>query len=438
MTSKTFATLSSLPLLALGSLLLACGGERMSVGSNDASSPAEPKHCSSGDATGVLAARTQEQIDALRGCEIVDGSLEIWNSQSDAPLSLEALASMRIVTGDFSLQNVASLAGLERLEQVGNLALEFVDVVDLLPLSNLERVIWDPPGGGDGGVISIGDVPNLQSLAGLQKLTTWTRIGIGDAPALATLEGLAGPPKLLELLVSRLPALRDLRGLEFVREAETTSIESTGVTSLDGLSLSRAESLIVQGNPALTDLNALNRLYKADYLQISDNASLLGAELSSLSQVQTIKITGNPLLTQLYAYGASEGTALTVRDDPEAANPKTVSLSRQLFEVGNNASLHQIAAPEGFSDVQQVSIWGNPALTDLDLDHLERADGLEILDNPALKTLIVPELRRVGDLEVVNNPQLSTTALDGVQSFTRTMSGNRAPAPATPPAPTGP
>jgi hypothetical protein len=436
----TFSAFSRLTWLAVGPLLLACGGERMSVGSNEeASSPVAPKHCSGSDPSGDLQANTQEQIDALRGCEIIDGSLTIWGSGSDDPLSLASLASLRVVTGSFELQEIPSLAGLEALEQVGNLALGPIPVYDLLPLSNLERVIWEPPGGGDGGVISIGPCPNLQSLAGLEKLTSWTWFGISDAPELATLAGLAGPPKLLELYLAGLPALRDLHGLEFVREADAVNIVNTGVSSLRGLSLSRAESLLVQGNRALTDLNALSHLYAADHLQISDNDSLLGAELSALSQVQSIKITGNPQLTKLYAYSASEGTGVTIRDDPESASSRTVLLSRLLFEVGNNARLEQIAAPDGFKDVQQISIWGNPVLTKLDLSHLEHADGLEILDNPALQTLTVPELERVGDLEIVDNPRLSTAALDGVQTFSRTMSGNGTPpAPATPTPPAAP
>jgi hypothetical protein len=434
-TSKTCAAFSRLPLLApIASLLLACGGERMSLGSNEEDNSSNAlEHCA-GSAERNEVIYRQDQIDALLGCEVLDGSLRI--SQLEAAgesLSLTPLASLRRVTGSVELVGLDSLTGLEALEQVGNLALEQLNSDDLVALSHLQRVLWDPPGGGDGGVIAITGCLRLQGLAGLQGLTTWNSLFMAENPELVTLLDLAGPRNLRSLSLSELPALHDLHGLEFASEIANVIIDHTGIVSMNGLPLVSTQSLQIRWNSQLTDLRALNRLHTADQLEISDNDSLNSVELGSLSEVQSIRINGNDALTKIYAYGVTEGSAVAVRQTDES--PEIVPLGRQLFEVGNNAKLQDLTGPDGFKRVQQVSVWGNPALTRLNLNHLERADGLEILDNPALRTLVVPLLERVGDLAVVNNPQLSTATLEDVQTFSRILSGNGDPMTPTAPPP---
>jgi hypothetical protein len=433
-THQTFAILPRFPLLALGSLLLACGGQRMSLGSNDDNgSPDASKPCNGGTHSGSVFTSSQADIDALLGCEKLEGSLGISQlNDTGELLELSPLASLRLVTGEVELEGFSSLAGLEALEQVGSLSLRQVGGVDLAALSHLERVIWDPPGRAQGGGLNIANCPQLQSLAGLEQLTTWSWLFLSDDPELETLTGLASPGAPDGIYLMNLPALHDLHGLESVDTTDYMSIYSTGVASLQGLKLRGTQSLEISGNPNLTDLNALTFLTQADQLEIVDNDSLTSVALRVLAQVDSIKIEGNDALKTIYAYGGDEGAVLSVRAFGES-DPESVPLSRQLFEVGNNARLSEITGPDGFSQVQQVSIWGNPALTRLNLNHLKRADGLEILDNAALRTLVVPQLERVGDLAVVNNPQLSTASLDDVLTFTRTLSGNGDPV--TPAAP---
>jgi len=155
---------------------------------------------------------------------------------------------------------------------------------------------------------------------------------------------------------------------------------------------------------------------------VQDNAGSVSASLPRPAQVRSIRILRNDSLTQLPTEASSSGAAVDLPSSGQ--NDRYVTLANDLYEIGDNAQLTRIESPNGFSNLQQVSIWGNPALSILTLNYLERADGLHIVDNASLKTLVAPQLERVGDLEVVNNPQLSTSVLLQVQTFTRTMSGN--------------
>jgi len=414
--------LTCLPVAALP--LAACNSDALSVGSND--DALQQAACNGGVYSGSLYADRQEQIDELSGCQVIDGDLRISGSDEEpAELSLAALRSLRLVRGSLTIEGVSSLDGLETLEQAGTLNLARLGVSDLGALRNLQRVIWDPPGGGDGGIINISECPALEDLGGLEHLTSWQSLKIGNCPALESLDGVVGPPRFAELRLYRLPALREVSALNFARIVDTVNIERTGIESLDGFGLAQAESLGISENPALTSLDGLSQLLRVTSLGITDNDALQRVNLPALERAQIISITGNDSLTSVPRYSSTQYLAIEF-------GPKLdfVNLNQRLFEVGNNARLTSVASPEGFSNVQQVAIWSNPALEDLDLYPLERADGLMIRKNPALSRLLAVSLERVAELEVVDNPALSTAALSDVQTFHSTISGNRdAPTP---------
>jgi hypothetical protein len=407
-------------------LVAACGGNRLSVGSNEGSG-AGSGLCGDGIVTHDVRANRQAQIDELRGCEVIDGTLHIARLPgTDEEMSLAALSSLRRVRDSLELEGLPSLAGLEALEQVGNLKLVSVEDTDLTVFGSLERVVWDPPGSDDGGVITISGCQDLHSLAGLERLTTWNRLLVLENPALETLSGLSGPARLVELKLRALPALRDLRGLEFARQVGSVELRQTGVESLSGISLESADTLRLIQNGALVSFDGLERLASVDNLQVDDNASLLTVRLPSLEQVQSISITRNGVLQSVPGYRAIAGRSLGYRlseADFDIATP-----NGDLYEVGGNPQVTEIVLPSGYSDVQQVSIWGNSALIGLAMS-LRYAGGLQIRDNPVLRGFR-GDLERVGDLEVVNNPALPTWIFAAVKTFSTTMSGNLdAPAP---------
>jgi len=410
---------SPVPVLLLAVSLAACGGRRMSLGDN-ADDTATSDLCNGGTWTADVSAHLQSQLDELFGCEVIEGDLEIRQS-SAGELSLTALSHLRQVRGDLEIVGVSSFAGLEALEQVGNLRLSQLGSTDLTALSQLRRVLWESSGKGS-GFIDIRENPNLQSLAGLEGVTVWSDLQLLDNPTLASLVGLSGPPFPGLVNLTKLPALRDVRALDFASTIQTLYISYTGLESLEGLTLGATISINVEHNPALESLNWLGGLRSVDFLRIQGNDSLIEIYLSKLEQARAIQILHNDALNFVPAFPSRGEGGLGF--DTEGPNPRFVPLNGQLFEVGGNANLVIIRGPDGFTNVEQISIWGNPSLLDLNLNHLEQADGLQIRDNASLNQLSVPQLRRVGDLEVVNNPALSIADFAGVPTFSRSMSGN--------------
>ena len=96
----------------------------------------------------------------------------------------------------------------------------------------------------------------------------------------------------------------------------------------------------------------------------------------------------------------------------------------ELVQIMGNSRLTEVALPSNHVFGQYVTIHDNQALTALDLGGLRSVDMLEIHDNAALSQLARGDLTRVDDLTVTNNPQLSAAVFDGVQTFTRHVSGN--------------
>jgi hypothetical protein len=432
-TSNTLPLSSTLSwLLSCAALLSACGGRQLSVGDNDGSGAAGSDLCNGGTWNGDVSTFRQTEIDKLAGCERINGNLQI-RSFPEEGLSLAALSSLREVHGNVLIERVPSLAGLEALEQVGNLQLSEIGDTDLSALHSLRRIEFTAAGWSPGGTINIQGSHNLKSLAGLEQLEAWNSLSLIDSPELATVAGIAGPTVLSSINLGNLPALRDLGGLDFVFQVDTLDLHDTGVTSLGSeLDLYDAGSITIDHNPALTSLAGFGSLSSVESLRLNDNDSLIAVDLPRLQQAQTISITNNDVLEHIPAYQGDAVGGLAFGDD-SASGLNFVYPSQTLYEVGGNARLLDVAAPDSFGQVQQISIWGNPALSNVNLNNLQQANGLEVRDNPVLRRVIAPALTRVGDLEVVDNPALSTADFVSVKTFSRTMSGNGDPL--APPAP---
>lgn len=166
----------------------------------------------------------------------------------------------------------------------------------------------------------------------------------------------------------------------------------------------------------------MRELGSVESLRLNDNDSLTAVDLPSLQYMQTISITNNDLLEHIPAYQGDAREVLMFGNTESGSN--FFPVSRVLYEVGGNARLLDLATPDSFGQVEQLSIWGNPALTNVHLNNLQQAKGLQVRDNPVLRRVVAPALVRVEDLEVVDNPALTTGDFSSVQTFSRTMSGN--------------
>jgi hypothetical protein len=420
--------------IAQGALLVLPGlgfvagcGEALNLGADEAALGVDEETCSVGQED--IVATTQEEIDALRGCRELAGSLTVRLAH-DQPgsLSLEPLASLEVVRGQLWIDGPAtSLVGLEALEEVGALQLTGLRVPNLLSLQALSRAQGDLTlrvfdGGYGGGLVRIDRCEGLIDLQGLENLTTWSSLSVEQTESLESLAGLR-PPRFIDgIQLQYLPRLKNVTALGAVREAEYFVVRGTGIERINPpLGLDRVELLELYENAALTDLDGLIALSAAEVVRIEDNDALVNIELPDLSDFDAISIVGNDALTTVPHYEA---------DQPNPAWPiatpgvGSVRERRALFEVGDNALVTSIILPTDAADLGLVSIYGNQSLASIDMGNLERADTFWILDNPVLESVTMANLRGVDSLQVKGNPALSVAPFATLQTFTRDVTGN--------------
>lgn len=403
-------------LLSLGVLLAACSDAPLSVGSNEVT--LEHGACGNGIVTSSVTVKQQADADALLDCSEIQGDLSIT---APADVSLAALGSLRIVHGGVLIENLASLAGLEALEQVNVLDLEHLAAQDLAPLAGMKRVAWDPDSKrASGGYLSIIDCNYLKDLTGLDNLRDWSDLNVVSNAALESLSGLQAPREVDSVLIDLSPQLSNIDALRTIQQAQAFGLSGTSVERFRRFGLRTVGSLTLEQNPALLDLQGLIQLGTIGDLVIRNNDSLKDVQLPLLRSCDSISITENPVLETVPAY-ATDSTQL---NPPELVDAPIVFGWPRLYEVGNNPRLTAVAAPSSYANVQMVAIWGNPSLTGLDLRYLAQADALIIKDNTTLEQLQLDQLASVDNLQVINNPALTTSAFSSVHTFSSTISGN--------------
>lgn len=411
-------------LLPAFALLSGCDGEAHNVGEDDPAGEEAARTCDVAVTPwGTSFVRTQADVDALSGCREIPGNLVINVPSDGESLTLAPLAELEVVRGTLSIKGpLTSLAGLDALEQVSGLSLEGLLVSDLTPLRGLLS-IQRQPDYRRGGAISISGCDQLVDLAGLENVAVWESLFINDLASLETLSGLQAPSRADMIEITGAPRLSDVSALAGVQEVTGFLLGDTAVENLDGFLLEVADWVTVGGNPLLTSLDGLDRLMAAGTLFVSGNDALLRVELPALDDFGSIAIVGNAVLEAVPHYAASRGTFVQPAVAP--SDPSDGSrLPRSSFEVGDNPRLTSIVLPTDYSDIAQVTIYGNASLTSLDLGNLRRSDGLAIQDNALLETALAPWLERVDDLAIRNNPTLSVAPFADVQTFTRDVSGN--------------
>jgi hypothetical protein len=410
-----------------GLFYLAGCGEALNLGADDAAIGGEEEDTCSVGLEDVVAT-TQEQIEALRGCRELMGSLTV-RLDNDAPgsLSLEPLASLEIVRGQLWINGPAtSLSGLEALEEVGALELTGLRVPSLAPLQALTRVQGDPTlrvfnGGIYGGTIRVSDCEGLTDLQGLENLTNWRGLSVEDTDTIESLAGVRPPVIMESIVLQSLPQLKTVSALAAVREADYVIINNTGLERLDPLGLNIVSFVDVSQNPALTDLDGLQSLSLVENLRIEDNDALVRIELPDLRDFDAFSILGNDALVTVPFYNADQISLPALAETPGILS---VRAQRGVFEVGSNAILSSIILPTGTADIAVVSINRNPSLVSVDMGELERAQTLWLLENPLLSSVAMPNLRSVDLLQIENNPALSVAPFAAVQTFTRQIGNN--------------
>lgn len=435
------------PLLGTTSLAFACSGGEVDLGGGSLSRDLRgPTRCADSSViTEDLQITNQSELDALRGCEEIHG-LRI---EPFPDIDLTALSSLRIVTDAFQLGAspldlpegaeaqeaflaedrallasgwVYDLHGLEALESVTTLYLTGVAIEDLAELESLTSITN----------LVTNDTLQLRDFSGLGNVsldTFWAT----NAPELASLNGLTMIPNAGTVIIMFAPKLSNIDALADIEFAETLILTGTGLTSLSSLSLGGASSLDISNNAELTNIDSVGAFQFASSINIAANPKLASIpRFEQLFNFDTLTVLGNGSIESLDLEFPALQPAVWYLDQREiAVNPP-------LIDIGYNASLARITLRQSLPHLQVLAVYGNDALTEVDLGGLTSADAVFIDKNPALSSVVTTSLRSVDHLEVTNNPQLSVAAFEGVQFIEQVFSGNADPDPVAPTEPDEP
>lgn len=283
-----------------------------------------PSRCAESTAVqGDVIAETQSDVDALVGCERIEGMLGLFGPEV---VSVAALASLTEVGGSVAigiptedgdgLSPLCSLAGLGELTNIG-------------------QELW----------IRHTNLENLDGLASLRQLGTG--LILVENPLLSEVFTTPRPLALGSLLLWGNDKLASLDGLEeatgtlehLAIHQNNSLVDATGLRSISGVSLLMG----VEGNASLERLDVLGSAAEVASLVVGYNPALV--EAPSLARARfhgTFHVTGNEALRSI---------ALSEQTD-------------RLFwlEVTDNVSLRELEAP-GLTTVQErVIITYNPQL----------------------------------------------------------------------------
>jgi hypothetical protein len=422
--------------LALVSALSACSNDVVDLGGGTLTQNVEyGSRCAESPVVeGDVRIRSQEELDALLGCEEIRGALDIDVFEDT---DLAPLADLRAIDGNFFIGRVpdfplglteeelaawqieydravaiaeadwlSSLEGVESLERVGGLTLNRVSAPSLEPFGSL-RLVSGGVAPGVAGALSIASAPR--------------QVGIYDNPSLESLDGLVVPSALDDLTLQDNPALTDIDALSPLETIQyDLFFTGIGVTNLDALANLQLVymGLALFSNPELVQVDALQGLEGAEFLVFDDNAKLERLpDFENLASLDAFKAMRNPALVAV-SLNFPNLTAINIVDGNDTP------LAASVIEIGENAQLASIAFEAGFRAAEMLSIYRNDALASIDLGSLERLDRLDIYGNTVLTEVSLGALRTVDSLRIMSNPSLTTSELRTVRTFESEFAGN--------------
>lgn len=206
----------------------------------------------------------------LENLEEISGSLGFIVQNNQALTSFKGLDKLRENYGAFQVLNnpeLLNFSGLNNYTYCNGTQFYISDCVRLKNLSGLEKLIFI-----SGDLV----LKNNQSLTDIKTLTNLSTIGkriyILNNASLQTLDGLEKIQKLED-------------GIDVENNISLKNIN--GIGNLSSIpSLNQVGEISIVGNILLTDLSAFNKITLVDYLNISDNNSLLS--LNGFSNIQSI------------------------------------------------------------------------------------------------------------------------------------------------------
>jgi hypothetical protein len=244
---------------------------------------------------GNVFASEQAHVEALRGVDVITGSLTISQGVIDLrPLaSLTRLGEALVVADTTALDRLHGLEGLRDIGEdwYGSLVIRNnVALTSLAALSNFSA--------GDSLDITLADNPALASVDGLENMRGYAGfIEITDNGRLENLDGLRGLIGDGGLWLTHNPSLTSLEGLinhTYIGDGIYLT-DNDSLTQLDGLDNieSLGMSLEIVGNDSLASLRGLgSRAEVAEHVSIVDNSALPTCEAHWLIDNITLTLGG--------------------------------------------------------------------------------------------------------------------------------------------------
>jgi hypothetical protein len=425
-------------------LLTACSADVVSLGEREEENavPSNSRCQASTTLEGSVRVESQEQLDALEGCEVITGDLDIVAFPAASFRSLHALtrvdghvqvgghtpeppgdgrsAGEWVFSEDYEVYQASivdwlpSLEGLEHLERVGALSIA-APVSSLLPLSGLRHI--------DTGSLEVSS-DGLASLAGLEAVRGVDSLYV-DGAELRDISAVRLQEVMLRLAIHAPIAELDASELKY---ADWIELMYTELEDLDALeNLQDAGAVHIIGNLRLRHMEGLNRLRNVHELAVQDNDQLehMG-DFASLVTLDSLDIQDNVELTQLPSFPSYRLGEAAVAD-PEGGPEWLYFGNIQQISLSGNDSLRRFAMPDRWRAVTFVRISGT-SLEAVDFVNVRSIGTLIIDGNPLLTDVNLGALASVPDLRIESNHALSPTAFDGVQTVQRQIAGN-APVP---------
>ncbi len=461
----------ALPIASLSALFCACSSDVVNMGDDANEPPAAvlPAHSLCLESTtlsGDFVARSQVDIDALEGCEVVEGNLLV---QPYFDPDLRPLHALTTVSGELGLGSsgvwspdepppedeaaraaawengfMESLEGLENLESVGSMLVVRASIHDLEPLENLRTVH------GSLTLVQCDEITDLRPLAGLLirelvlnlnnveslaglHLHEYLKLLIISGEKLVDIDALATVRAVDQDVTIQATALRDLHGLGQLEHVggDMYVVENPALQTLDGLDALEhiQEGLIIRGNAALERPDGLDALRSAGFILVEQNDRLRRLPEFPTLDIGALYFWDNLALEELPDFlGVLASRRLpsgyNVFDVPDLFPRRDWLSQRSEIIIARNPALQRFSVPLGLRGGTYVSIEGNTQLRELNFSELESIDVLEIRDNTTLTQISLGALATVDSLKVTGNPLLPMSTFDAVRTFESTVSGS--------------
>lgn len=430
--------------LGLCASLLGCSGDSVNMGENDAELsplPSASRCLESTSIEGDVIVGSQAEVDALEGCEVIEGSLHVEAFEAADLRPLHALTTVRetldigstefFTPEDWEAPGAAeaqalrehwltSLQGLESLQSVGSLRMTGYAGQDVDPLSNLQHIT--------GGELMIQNSSELEHLEGLRNAKGIHNLYVTGCRSLYDINPLALPEQMTDLRLefSGIAQL-DEPDLQYV--SGTVWLDHTELRNLDGLSnLTDVGALYLEANFSLQNVDGLNGLTSAELMEFEHNVRLTHLpEFLNLYRLESFRAVYHPLLTTLPTFPALWNRSRGVYGELIEQDPRTaIILQPDLFDISGNALVTAVTVPAGWFNGGAVIIEDNPVLTRIDFTEQSSIEYLSIQNNAALGAVGLGLLDTVSRLDVIDNPNLSVSVFEPVRTFETNTSGNAA------------